>query len=325
METYSLNELDEIRLLLNSRKDISDEEKLKLNESRLGENISNMLLPLYFISIKNKDLFEKIKKDPLVEKYSYLCFLPEIHERIYAGRNVSHSIISAPGHGNRGMVIKINDDSDSFVFKKEQSYNEKEIAKSASDLKIGPKLYDSLDGFILEEFVKGTSFSELVKNNSICETDCYNLGLRVGDILNDLMKKNIVYNDIILMDDFWYKSHLIVPQNIEETKLIDFGVSIDASSHPNLDKREVFKYFRTLPFVSYKVEQENLNEDSASLQQELYDLKKDLDSESRAELFRRDLGFIFEGCQFVAYRNGSVANAIFKGFRESYKGDLSGL
>jgi len=315
MINYSEEELKEIRKLFGVRKNLTQDEKDLLIRKRTSNPPSAMLEPLHFISVKNEDLFDKISKDPDVEKYSILGFLPEVRDAIYNKNNsVAYSFLGSNGHVARGAPLLLDLGDKQLVFKREQMSSEPEIARIASDLLVGPKQYESLDGFILEEFVQGTPFPLFAKTMS--QETAYNLGERVGEMLYALHSNDLVYNDIILTDDFWHKSHLIIPEDVKKSKLIDFGVTINLKSHPDLNKEEVFKYMRTLPGVSFMIEGNNLNKDSESLQQDLLNFKQMLDSSKKSEIKHRDLDFISEGLTFASYNSGNQLKAFYEGFKE---------
>jgi len=315
MIQYSEEELKEIRTLYGNRQSLTEQEKELLIRKRTSNPPSPMLEPLHFISVKNEDLFDKISKDPDVEKYSILGFLPEVREAIYNKNNaLTYSFMSSNGHGARGLTLLLDLEDKKLVFKKEQMSSEPEIARIASDLSVGPKQYESLDGFILEEFVQGIPFPLFAKTMN--QETSYNLGERVGEMLYALHSNDLVYNDIILTDDFWHKSHLIIPEDVKKSRLIDFGVTINLRSHPDLNKEEVFKYMRTLPGVSFMIEGNNLMPESESLQNDLLNFKQMLDSSKKSEIKNRDLDFISEGLHFASYNSGNNLQSFYDGFKK---------
>ncbi|PIN80116.1 hypothetical protein COV13_04065, partial [Candidatus Woesearchaeota archaeon CG10_big_fil_rev_8_21_14_0_10_32_9] len=109
MIQYSEEELKEIRRLFGVRKSLTQNEKDLLIRKMISNPPTPMLEPMYFISVKNVDLFDKISKDPDVEKYSFLGFLPEVRDAIYNKNNsLNYSFMSSNGHGARGLTLLLD-------------------------------------------------------------------------------------------------------------------------------------------------------------------------------------------------------------------------
>lgn len=318
MINYSDEELAEVKNLFDNRHILTEEEYKRINKKLEEDKPSVDFIPFYFISVKNEDLFNKIKNDDFVKKYSYLCFLPEVADVLYRkGQDISFEELRTNGHVGRGSAALITLPDKKLILKRKESLDEGIVANTAADLGVGPKQYFAFNNMILEDFVLGKTFSEYSK--SMNEEQAYKLGDRVADMLNKLHSKDIVYNDIILMDDFWHKSHLFVPENINESKLIDFGVSLNLKNHPNLTNADAFKYVKTLPGMSslFDFYRENDEELNAYLDKH----REYLNESDKKFIKSRDLDFMNEGATAWMNRQNSFKNidSFKEGFRLKYE------
>lgn len=312
---YNEEELREIWDVITGERRLSDGE-IKILRNKFGKNkeIPEHMLPFIRLLATNPDLYIKIFNDEKVKKYSLFAFFPETFKLVY-GSEIPPEIKLVWG-GNRDFVAIIKHPENKFVIKPIQNSREKEIAKIADELGVGPKQYQSLEGFLTEEFVEGDLFSRLRVDRTSTE-NMYNIGRRMGEILKKLHSREIYYNDTILSDDLG-KSHLIVPEE-GSAILFDYGVALRLDKYPNLTDEEVYNFVRTLPIINMflGMQQSQEQEQVKALVEEY---RKILENTSKEEILDRDIDFIIEGLEFASYRLGThIVEPFLRGFKETYE------
>lgn len=308
---YTEEELREVRDTLTGKKSLSNQE-IKILRNEFGnKQIPNYMYPFVGLFATNPDLYRKLSGDERLQKYSLFGFFPETFDLIYGSEVLPE--ISFDG-GNRGIVGIIKHPIKKVVIKPTQNSREHEVAQIADELGIGPKQYQSLDGFLTEQFVEGNLFSTL-RGDRTSADNMYNVGRRMGEILTKLHSREIYYNDTILTDDFG-RSHVIIPE-ISPAILFDYGIALRLDKHPNLTDEEVYNFARTLPMVSMFLGMQPSKEQAQALVQEY---RPKLQIATKEQIIARDIDFINEGLTFATYRLGDrVVEPFLRGFKETYK------
>ena len=140
-------------------------------------------------------------------------------------------------------------------------------------------------------------------------------GQRLGDMLAQLHRNKIYYNDTTLSDPSG-RSHLIVLSD-HSLRLIDFGVSLLLDQHPSLHPEEVYNFVRTLPMFHLFSRMGTSREDMAQL---LEQYRHRLANTSIEEIMARDVRFMEEGLGMAANRMGTqIIEPIKLGFQETYQ------
>ncbi|MDP3728728.1 MAG: hypothetical protein Q8R18_04720 [bacterium] len=304
MSEYTEEEVKFIREAF-IQKDISQEDITSFLS--LGE-VPKYLLSFLPLFSHHRDLFEKIRADEKVQRYSFLGFFPESFPLVYENETLPELSFT---RGNRGFVYLFSHPTKKFVIKPFQSKRERNIAVIAERLGVGPKQYNSLEGFLTEELVDGNLFSQL-KEEKTSPEQMYSLGRRVGEILFSLHKEGIFYNDTILSDDYG-RSHVLVPEQ-SPAKLFDYGVAVQIGKDKIWNDDEVYDYARTLPMINAFF--------SGSVEERKHlieQFRPEVEFLSAEDILRRDISFIFEGLHFAEYRFCRLISEPFlKGFKEVY-------
>ena len=102
----------------------------------------------------------------------------------------------------------------------------------------------SLPGYLTEEFVPGTFFTEL-PHERLTDGFLEGVGSTLGGMVRRLHKADIYYNDATFSDPRG-RSHLLVDED-GSCRLIDFGISLMLDKHPDLSRDAVHNFVRTLP------------------------------------------------------------------------------
>ena len=328
---YTEAEISEIRDVLGGKWTLSPEQRKFVRGALHQGAIPDFMNDFSPLLALNPDLYQKISQDDRAKQFSILGFFPETYDLFY-GSETSPKIFS-PDQSTRLFCVLIGHPDRKLVIKYKQSEDEEEIARIAGELKTepGPKQYNSINGFLTEEFIEGTLYPEYVKSQS--DMNSINLlGRRTGEILQNLHSRQIFYNDLILTDDFAWKSHLIIPEN-GRAKLIDYGVALKLDNHPNLTDEQVFNYIRTFAGINmaYQLELMELNSGGRPVEvdSEIFNARrtdfinthrKNVQSFTKEQIMERDVDFIREGLGFTSMRFGDkVSLAFWSGFIETYK------
>lgn len=308
---YTEEELKEVRDTLTRKRRLSDQEIETLRNEFGGKQLPNYMCPFVGLFVTNPDLYRKISVDERVQKYFLFGFFPETFELVY-GSEVSPEI-SFDG-GSRGLIGIIKHPSKRVVIKPTQNSREHEVVQIVDELRVGPKQYASLDGFLTEEFIEGELFSRL-RGDKTSADRIYHLGRRMGEVLSKLHSREIYYNDTILTDDLG-RSHVIVPET-SPAVLFDYGVAVRLDRHPNLTDEEVYNFARTLPLVGVFLGMQPSQELVQALVQEY---RPKLQIATKEQIIARDIDIINEGLAFAICRLGNhIVEPFLEGFEETYK------
>lgn len=254
------------------------------------------------------DLMNKVKEHPFHQKFGSLAFFPKVYELLDAGEEVSMFNLNSP---TRKHALKVVSGNESFVIKTLENPNEREIALRAGDLGVGPKQFDTIDGFLTEEWLDGNLIVKL--DEAFCTPDrMKSIGKKIKEALLLLHGSDIVVNDQLLTDDFG-KSHTII-NGEGEVKFIDFGASFDVSKYPDLNDDELYCIMRSDPWIS--MEMYNKSEEQIQLAIDKFRttfLRKYPDKDSLKAI---DYSLLGEGVNFLASRGTPNCRHLISGFDE---------
>lgn len=310
---YAPEERAEIATMLSGNRRLAPEEIDLVRRELRGKTIPHTMGPFIGLLATNPALYRKLSEDERVATYSLFGFFPETYDLVYGNKALPDISFA---RGNRGIIGMLRHPEKSRVIKPQQSSKEREIARIADELEIGPRQYTSLDNFLTEEFVDGTPFSQL-RGEQSSPDKMYTLGKRVGEILHKLHGRNIYYNDTILTDDMG-RSHVLVPAD-SPAILFDYGVAINLDQHPNLDDEDVFNYARTLPEINMALAMQ-LEVSDAQRQDIIRRYRPQLEKTPKEGIMTRDIDFIQEGLSFAIHRIGDhCIDPFVQGFRQEYK------
>jgi len=195
------------------------------------------------------DLLDKIKTDSLYASCSITMFFPMISERIQDTNEVPK--IEGLKTGARNIAIKVSFAEESYVIKTTENDQEPVIAKSMAEIGVGPKQFESIDGYITEEFVEGHTISGIAKNKCTPEY-MEELGQKIATAIELVHDRNILINDQLLVDDN-SKSHTIVtPEG--SIRFIDFGAAVDLTNYPDISDEAVRLIIRSDAFAAMGLE-----------------------------------------------------------------------
>ncbi|MFQ6026150.1 MAG: hypothetical protein ACE5Q6_01395, partial [Dehalococcoidia bacterium] len=273
---------------------------------------STLLAPFWSLAAGNPDLFQKLGQDPLLDTYFIYGFFPGVYEQVYL--TDQPAVVNFDGR-TRGWVALFASEQGGLVVKPTQSRREEEIARIAGELKAGPLQYPSLPGFITEEYIPGTFFTQLPTEQLRPEA-MYRVGMELGGMLSRLHLRRIFYNDTTLSDSEG-RSHLLVSPAVDgDCRLIDFGVSLLLDRHPQLSLEEVYNFARTLP--EFRLLSGMVASDEA-MTQFLGQYRQRLAGTSPEQIMERDVRFFQEGLRLAARRLGdSIIEPLRRGFGEAY-------
>jgi len=282
------------------------EQQKAMNKKGMEEEVDPAVLPFLILSESNPDLFEKLKADEKIKRHTMFGFFPIVFDWIYEQGKSPEITFST----YRGLSAVVEHESQLVRIKAAINPREPEIAKTAGELGIGPKQYESARAYLTEEVVDGIYFSRLPENRRT-KGDLVALGMRVGEIFTVLHENHIFYNDMILSDDFM-NSHLLIP-NSGKAILTDFKGAMRVDGE--LDDGAVFDYARTMPAVKLALEMGGTSavEIVASYRGNLMNL-------APKQMMNRDLAFIHEGLFCASVRwDQNIGPDFLRGFNESYK------
>lgn len=277
-------------------------------ESLIGNTIKPENKRAEMLSLSLDELKEKYPKEyqtyfSILKTEAQLAHFPDIENNIEKPR------ISLLQAGARGICFKIDTLDSSHVIKPLESLAEKDISSKASTLGIGPKQFKTKDGYIHEEFIKGTPLLHLDKEKCTPEF-MENLGQKFAQALKKLHDNNILVNDQILADDFG-KSHMIIDEN-GEVRFIDFGASIDLSNFPNISNEAVMSLMRTDPFMAFRMH--SVMDSSEEEQKKLIEgYRENILSQLKTKedlIQMKDLQLLNEGLSFLYNRLPNVQSFI---------------
>ena len=187
------------------------------------------------------------------------------------------------------------------------------IALDAEKLGVGPKQYETLDGFLSEEFVRGKLLTRL-DAEGLPKDVLHSLGGRMGNILSKLHKAGIFYNDTTVADDLGRSHFMVVPES--PSLLFDYGVAMKLDNYPSFTHEETVDFFRTLPGVSMFFSLGGNREEAEMRLIEHFG--PTLKEYSKDAIFDRDVQFVHEGLSLISRRISADWNAFLSGFKETY-------
>ncbi len=277
-------------------------------ESLIGNKIQPENIRAEMLSLTLDELKEKYPKEyqtyfSILKTEEKLVHFPDIEN------NIEKPKVSLLQAGARGVCFKIDTLDSSHVIKPLESLAEKNISSKASELGVGPKQFKTKEGYLHEEFIKGTPLLKLDKEKCTPEF-MKSLGQKFTKALKKLHENDILVNDQILTDDF-SKSHMIIDEK-DEVKFIDFGASIDLSNFPNISDEAVTSLMRTDPFMAFRMnsmmdsseeEQKNLIKGYRENILSQINTKRDL-------IQMKDLQLLNEGLSFLYNRLPNVQSFI---------------
>ena len=310
LPTYTDAEVGNIRQVISGLEQQTEGDRQQA-EAAVGDGrCPTPLAPLWGLSEKHPELFERLAGDPRALTYSIFGFFPTAYEWTYEqGRAPS---VTWEGR-TRGLIALLDNGREGMAVKPKQSRREDEIAGIAGVLGVGPRQRDSLTGFLCEDLVRGRFFTELPVETAD-EESWAEAGRGLGRMLTSLHDRGICYNDATLSDPEG-RSHLLVDEEGSVT-LIDFGVSVLLDRHPHLEGEEVFNLLRTDPMFRVFRGMASSPED---IQRLVQDYGRKLAGTSKEEILSRDLRFTEQGIGFVSQRMGERVGAVVgTGFREGY-------
>jgi len=288
------------------------EEVIEAMRPAPGLPVPEHMPPFWKLSDLEMPLFLRLTADPVVKALSRYAFFPEVFGAVKSGHDVP--ILELSGRA-RGMVATIRFHEWSIVIKPLQNSREDQIARTAGEIDVGPEQLESLPGYLTEEFVPGTFFTQLPEDR-LTDDFLATVGTNLGMMLRRLHQADIYYNDVTFSDPRG-RSHLLVNED-GSCRLIDFGISMLLDRHPALEREEVHNFVRTLPM--YRVFR-GMAEDESHVDQFLEDYAEKLAESSKLEITSRDLVFAREGLSMAAKRMGErIVEPVKEGFTKAYMG-----
>ena len=275
------------------------------------ESPPEWMRPFWKLAGLEPGLFRRLAADPWVESLSLYAFFPPVMGWRDAGRAIPDLRITGR---TRGPAAILRSDGDAIVIKPYQNTRENEIARIAAAVNAGPAQLPSLPGYLTERFANGAFFTDLPPERRDDAT-MQAVGLALGGMLRRLHDAGVYYNDATLADPEG-RSHLIVADNGACT-LIDFGVSLLLSRHPDYTREEVHNFARTLPM--YRVFA-GMAENRAEMDDFLAEYRRRMAQASREDILARDLKFAQQGLSIAARRMGeNIIAPLREGFLEGYR------
>lgn len=229
-------------------------ENVSHGESPIGKSIPFAFDQSEVESIRNglsgrekvsTDLMDKVKNDPLFRECSVAMFFPVIGDLIQNTNEIPK--VSRLITGARDMALQVSFNEKSYVIKAIENDQEPPIARLMAEVGIGPKQFESIDGYITEEFVEGSVISQISEDKCTPEF-MDDLGQKIATATDLIHSKNILINDQLLVDDNG-KSHTIVtPEG--GIRFIDFGAAVDLTNYPDISDEAVHLIIRSDAFAA---------------------------------------------------------------------------
>ena len=280
--------------------------------------------PFWKLSDLEPDLFSRVSEDPWVVSLAQYAFFPPVLEWREQGRPIPHLHITGR---TRGPVAILRSAGEAIVIKPFQNTREAEIARVAAEVNVGPAQLPSLPGYLTERFAEGVFFTDLPQerrdpSTSSGQATLRAVGLSLGVMLRRLHDAGVYYNDATLADPEG-RSHLIIapvsPEPVEGRlcTLIDFGVSLLVSRHPDYTREEVHNFVRTLPM--YRI-MAGMAENRAEMDDFLAQYARQMAQATPEDIMARDLKFAQQGLSIAARHMGEgIIAPIREGFLEGYR------
>ena len=267
--------------------------------------------PFWKLSDLEPDLFSRVSEDRWVVSLAQYAFFPPVMEWRAEGRDIPGLRITGR---TRGPAAILRSGSEAIVIKPFQNTREDEIARVAAEAKAGPAQFPSLPGYLTEQFAEGVFFTDLPPERRDDGT-MRAVGLALGGMLRRLHDEGIYYNDATLADPEG-RSHLIVDDDNGCT-LIDFGVSLLVSHHPDYTREEVHNFVRTMPM--YRI-MAGMADSRAEMDEFLAQYARQMAQATPEDIMARDLKFAQQGLSIAARRMGEgIIAPLRDGFVEGYR------
>ncbi len=284
--------------------------------------------PFWKLSDLEPALFSRVSEDPWVVTLAQYAFFPPVLEWREQGRPIPRIRMTGRTRGPVA-VLRPRDEAtgETIVIKPFQNTREDEIAAIAAGVNAGPAQFPSLPGYLTERFADGVFFTDLPPerrdpSTSSGRATLQAVGLALGRMLRRLHDAGVYYNDATLADPEG-RSHLIVapvsPEPVEGLRctLIDFGVSLLVSRHPDYTREEVHNFVRTLPM--YRI-MAGMAENRAEMDDFLAQYARQMAQATPEDIMARDLKFAQQGLSIAARRMGEgIIAPIREGFVEGYR------
>jgi tRNA A-37 threonylcarbamoyl transferase component Bud32 len=307
---YSPEEVAVIRRAIAPSPPKSPEEVIDAMRPAPGMPVPEHMPPFWKLFDLDLPLFLRLTADPTVKALSRYAFFPEVFNRLRSGADLPK--LEFFGRA-RGMVATLSFADRAMVIKPLQSGREDQLALIAGQIGVGPVQLETLPGYLTEEFVSGTFFTELPEERQT-DDNLTDIGFQMGKMLRQLHQADIYYNDVTFSDPKG-RSHLLVALN-GACRLIDFGISLNLDQHPELTRDEVHNFVRTLPM--YRVFR-SMAEDESHVDRFLADYAEKLAASSKLEITSRDLLFAQQGLKMAARQMGErIVEPVKDGFLRGY-------
>ena len=289
----------------------------------MGTLPPDWMQPFWKLSDLEPDLFSRVSEDPWVVTLAQYAFFPPVLEWREQGRPIPRIHMTGRTRGPVA-VLRPNDEAtgEAVVIKPFQNTREDEIAAVAAGVNAGPAQFPSLPGYLAERFAEGVFFTDLPPerrdpSTSSGQATLRAVGLALGGMLRRLHDAGVYYNDATLADPEG-RSHLIVDDDNRCT-LIDFGVSLLVSRHPDYTREEVHNFVRTLPM--YRI-MAGMAENRAEMDDFLAQYARQMAQATPEDIMARDLKFAQQGLSIAARRMGEgIIAPMREGFLEGYRPD----
>lgn len=286
--------------------------------------------PFWKLSDLEPNLFSRVSEDPWVVSLAQYAFFPTVLEWRERGLPIPRLRMTGRTRGPAAILRSVGE---AIVIKPFQNTREAEIARVAAEVNVGPAQLPSLPGYLTERFAEGEFFTDLPPERRDPSTSSGRatlraVGLSLGGMLRRLHDAGVYYNDATLADPEG-RSHLIVapvsPEPPVEGRLctlIDFGVSLLVSHHPDYTREEVHNFVRTLPM--YRI-MAGMAENRAEMDDFLAQYARQMAQATPEDIMARDLKFAQQGLSIAARRMGEgIIAPIREGFVEGYRPDSEG-
>lgn len=270
----------------------------------------NHMAPFLCFVKDEKELFEKICRDPRAERFSFLLFFPALEGHLDSG--MGHIEEETLWARTRGWAARLKVDGKDLIIKPVQSPDEPYVAGYAGANNAGPVQYPTLANFITEEFMGGALFKDI--SRTLNEGEAAFAGQRVGEILGVLHKGRILFNDVIFTDDVG-GCHLMVGG--KDVRMLDFGVSLDLSKFPLITDEQITRYMLTLPFVGGMIQAGMVQ--GPALEAEIRRIRGPMSAASVKDILSRDFDFVSEGLAFSGFGSQKIARLLEKSLFDAYE------
>ena len=308
---YTEKEINNIQKVIARREGSGSGKRILLSTNiTQREGVPHHLRRLAPLLEENPALYDKIAKDRQAEKFGIFGFFPKVVDWVY-GSETSPKVVYI--EANRGRMAVISNRDVKLVIKPADNSREHGISKKAGKLGVGPGQFETLEGFMVEEFIRGDLFTHLRKA-MVEKSAMLNMGRRLGEILSLLHKNGICYNDTTLSEDSG-NSNFIVPAT-GPAMLIDYGFALNLGNFPHFNNEELYSYVRTMPGVSSMFE---AGISKGKLHRLMRKHRDKLETLTKENINERDVYYVVEGAYFASAQYGEwVAPTFLSGFWEAY-------